>query len=90
MRFGRSPRLDLVPAAKPDACIEDATFPVGPKGCVRVRIIRPKNGKQLLRAVMYFHGGGWANFETGSYTKFQDGLWLSRQPRPSASHLRLK
>ena len=48
-----------VPAAKPDARIADATFPVGPKGCVRVRIIRPKNGKQLLRAVMYFHGGGW-------------------------------
>jgi acetyl esterase len=48
-----------VPVAKPDARIEDATFPVGPEGCVRVRIIRPKNGKQLLRAVMYFHGGGW-------------------------------
>jgi acetyl esterase len=48
-----------VPAAKPDARIGDATFPVGPKGCVRARIIRPKNGKQLLRAVMYFHGGGW-------------------------------
>ena len=33
-----------VPVAKPDARIEDATFPVGPEGCVRVRIIRPKNG----------------------------------------------
>jgi acetyl esterase len=38
-----------VPAAKPDALIEDATFPVGPKGAVRVRIIRPKTANACCR-----------------------------------------
>src|SRR5580704_13154915 len=35
-------RQQSVPTAKPDAHIEDATFPVGPKGAVRVRIVRPE------------------------------------------------
>jgi acetyl esterase len=39
--------------------IEDATFPVGPKGAVRVRIIRPKASDGLVPVVMHFHGGGW-------------------------------
>jgi hypothetical protein len=30
-------------SAKLDAHIEDATFLVGPKGAVRVRIVRPKD-----------------------------------------------
>src|SRR5262249_14480919 len=48
-----------VSAAKPDARIEDATFPVGPKGAVRVRIIRPKNTDRVLPAIMHLHRGGW-------------------------------
>jgi acetyl esterase/lipase len=48
-----------VAATKPDARIEDTTFPVGPKGAVRVRIIRPKDSERLVPAIMYFHGGGW-------------------------------
>jgi acetyl esterase len=48
-----------VPVAKPDVRIEDATFPVGPKGAVRVRIIRPKASDGLVPVVMHFHGGGW-------------------------------
>jgi acetyl esterase/lipase len=48
-----------VPATKPDARIEDATFPVGPKGVVRVRIIRPENTERLVPVIMHFHGGGW-------------------------------
>ena len=52
-------RQQSVPTAMPDARIEDATFPVGPKGAVRVRIIRPKNSERLVPVIMHFHGGGW-------------------------------
>lgn len=41
------------------ADIEDHTIPVGPKGSVNIRIIRPKNNESKLPVVMYFHGGGW-------------------------------
>ena len=47
------------PIGKPDARIEDATLPIGPKGSLRVRIVRPKDGNKILPVVMYFHGGGW-------------------------------
>ena len=40
-------RQQSVPTAKPDAHIEDATFPVGP------------NGERLVPVIMHFHGGGW-------------------------------
>src|SRR5262245_52997699 len=43
-------------AAKPDARIKDATFPVGPKGAVRVRIIRPKNSERALPVIMHVLG----------------------------------
>jgi acetyl esterase len=52
-------RQQSVPTAKPDARIEDATFPVGPKGAVRVRIVRPKDSERLMPVIMHFHGGGW-------------------------------
>ena len=35
------------------------TFPVGPKGAVYVRIVRPRNTAKIMPVVMYFHGGGW-------------------------------
>jgi acetyl esterase len=41
------------------ADIEDRVLPVGPKGKVSLRIVRPKGAKGTLPAVMYFHGGGW-------------------------------
>ena len=41
------------------ADIEDTTFPVGPTGSTRIRIVRPKGAKGILPVVMYFHGGGW-------------------------------
>jgi acetyl esterase len=52
-------RQQSVPTAKPDVHIEDATFPVGPKGAVRVRIVRPKDSERLVPVIMHFHGGGW-------------------------------
>ena len=51
--------LQSRPIGKPDASIEDMTFPVGPKGAVRVRIVRPKNAAEAIPVVMFFHGGGW-------------------------------
>lgn len=39
--------------------IEDTTFPVGPTGTTRIRIVRPKGAQGTLPVVMYFHGGGW-------------------------------
>ena len=41
------------------ADIEDRMIPVGPKGQVSIRIVRPHQSKGRLPVVMYFHGGGW-------------------------------
>ena len=41
------------------ADIEDTTWPVGPTGTTRIRIIRPKGAIGTLPLLMYFHGGGW-------------------------------
>jgi acetyl esterase len=43
---------------KVPADIEDRLVPVGPKGQVAIRIVRPKGSAGELPAVMYFHGGG--------------------------------
>ena len=47
------------PIGKPAAKLEDTMLPVGPRGSVRVRIVRPAGGDGILPVVMYFHGGGW-------------------------------
>lgn len=39
--------------------ITDTTFPVGPFGSTRIRIIRPKGTTDALPVLMYYHGGGW-------------------------------
>jgi acetyl esterase len=47
------------PVAKLPASIDDTTFPVGPTGSVRIRIVRPQGASGALPVVMHFHGGGW-------------------------------
>ena len=47
------------PVAKLPVSMVDTTFPVGPTGSVRIRIVRPEGVKGTLPAVMHFHGGGW-------------------------------
>ena len=47
------------PVAKLSASIQDTTFPVGPTGSVRIRIVRPQGASRALPVVMHFHGGGW-------------------------------
>ncbi len=51
--------LQSGPVAKLPADIEDRDLPVGPSGKVSIRIVRPKGAKEILPAVLYFHGGGW-------------------------------
>lgn len=45
--------------AKLPADIDDRNIPVGPKGQVSIRMVRPKGNNETLPVVMYFHGGGW-------------------------------
>jgi acetyl esterase len=52
--------LQAGPVGKPSARIEDTTFPGGPAGTVRVRIVRPSGASEPLPVVMFFHGGAWA------------------------------
>lgn len=51
--------LQAGPVAKMPADIEDRIIPVGPKGEVSIRVVRPKNNNIDLPVAMYFHGGGW-------------------------------
>lgn len=48
--------IELVPLL---ADIEDKKIHTGPTKEINIRIVRPKNSKSKLPAVMYFHGGGW-------------------------------
>jgi len=48
-----------IPVTKLPASIEDTTFPVGPTGSVRIRIVRPEGAKGPLPVVIHCHGGGW-------------------------------
>lgn len=52
-------KVQSTPVPLRPADVRDTTFPVGPKEAVRVRIVRPKDAKEALPVVMYFHGGGW-------------------------------
>jgi acetyl esterase/lipase len=51
--------LQSQPVDKLPADVVDTTFPVGPTGSTRIRIVRPEGARETLPVVMYFHGGGW-------------------------------
>lgn len=51
--------LQSAPVPLREADVEDTTFPVGPTGSTRIRIVRPKGETGVLPVVMYLHGGGW-------------------------------
>jgi acetyl esterase len=51
-------KVQEVAVDKPAAMIEDTTFPVGPTGSVRIRIVRPE-AKGVFPVVFHMHGGGW-------------------------------
>ena len=50
---------ELFPVAKLPAQLEDRSIPVGPRGNVQIRIVRPESATGVLPVVMYFHGGGF-------------------------------
>jgi acetyl esterase len=45
--------------AKLPAQIEDRRIPGGPKGDVKIRIVRPEGSKETLPVIVYMHGAGW-------------------------------
>ena len=51
------------------ADIEDTTWPVGPTGTTRIRIVRPKGATGTLPLLMYFHGGGWVLGDTVTHDR---------------------
>ena len=51
--------LQSKPVPLRPADIEDTTWPVGPTGTTRIRIVRPKGATETLPLVMFFHGGDW-------------------------------
>ena len=51
--------LQSKPVPMRAADIEDTTWPVGPTGTTRIRIVHPKGATGTLPLLMYFHGGGW-------------------------------
>lgn len=52
-------KVQSAPVTKVAASVTDTTFPVGPNGTTRIRIVRPEGAKGNLPVVMWFHGGGW-------------------------------
>jgi acetyl esterase len=47
------------PVKKPATTYEDRVIPVGPKGQLSLRIVRPQAIATSLPVVIYFHGAGW-------------------------------
>ena len=56
--------LQAKPVAMRPAEIEDTTWPVGPAGTTRIRIVRPIGARETLPLVFYTHGGGWVLGDT--------------------------
>jgi acetyl esterase len=48
------------PTGKPVTITESIVAPIGPKGFVRLHLVRPADFRGVLPAVVLFHGGGWA------------------------------
>lgn len=67
-------RLQDVPVKKLPADIEDRTLPVGPKGQVGIRIIRPKGAAGTLPPVVYTHGAGWVFGDPNIYDRLMRDL----------------
>ena len=61
--------LQSGPTGKPNATIEDMTFPVGPAGSVQVRVVRPKDTDATIPVVMFFHGGGWVAGDVATHDR---------------------
>ncbi|BCS32585.1 esterase [Luteitalea sp. TBR-22] len=56
--------LQSAPVPAPPADVVDTTFPVGPTGETRIRIVRPQGARGPLPLLLYCHGGGWVLGDT--------------------------
>ncbi|HEX5072475.1 MAG TPA: alpha/beta hydrolase [Gemmatimonadaceae bacterium] len=56
--------LQAEPVAMQPAEIEDTTWPVGPTGTTKIRIVRPAGARGTLPLLFYTHGGGWVLGDT--------------------------
>ena len=56
--------LQAKPVAMRPAEIEDTTWPVGPTGTTKIRIVRPVGARETLPLLFYTHGGGWVLGDT--------------------------
>jgi acetyl esterase len=56
--------LQAKPVAMRPADIEDTTWPVGPTGTTKIRIVRPAGSRETLPLLFYTHGGGWVLGDT--------------------------
>ena len=65
---------ELFAPAKLPADLEDRTIPVGPRGNVQIRIVRPEGSNAPLPVIMYFHGGGWVLGDASTYDAFMRRL----------------
>jgi len=61
--------LQSGPIGRPNAYIENLTFPLGAGRSVGASIVRPLVGGDSLPALMYFHGGGWALGDLQTYDR---------------------
>ncbi len=51
--------LQALSKAEPAVDVEDQCLPVGPSGAVNICIVRPKNARESLPVILFFHGAGW-------------------------------
>jgi len=51
--------MQSISIPKLPADIEDRTLPIGSRGSILIRIVKPRGIAGPLPPVMYFHGGGW-------------------------------
>lgn len=56
--------LQAKPITMRPAEIEDTTWPVGPTGTTKIRIVRPVGAQGTLPLLFYTHGGGWVLGDT--------------------------
>ena len=61
--------LQAKPVAMRPADVEDTTWPVGPTGSTKIRIVRPAGAKETLPLLFYTHGGGWVLGDTVTHER---------------------
>ncbi|MGH7988181.1 MAG: alpha/beta hydrolase [Candidatus Binataceae bacterium] len=72
-------RLQAVAVTKPPADIEERTIAGGPKGEVRIRIVRPKGVTGTLPTLLYTHGAGWVFGDKDIYDRLVRDLATGAQ-----------